>query len=147
MIKWLTNYDKVPPLVGFGVLMTNLVEGLMCLWELRDNIGSSPLLIRLLSFESNPPPKHLREKSLWGQSPKHPEPKSVRHHWSLSVCVIWRLVTLEDCESSSRLGVAFWASRSHCGLPVNEVCEGLEVYLEDLPEWLGEDCVFLAQGE
>ena len=36
----------VPPLVGFGVLMTNLVEGLMCLWELQDNIGSSPLLIR-----------------------------------------------------------------------------------------------------
>ena len=35
----------VPPLVGFGVLMTNLVEGLMCLWELQDNIGSSPSLI------------------------------------------------------------------------------------------------------
>jgi hypothetical protein len=30
---------------------------------------------------------------------------------------------------------------------MNEVCEGLEVYLEDLPEWLGEDCVSLAQGE
>ena len=29
---------------------------------------------------------------------------------------------------------------------VNEVCEGLEVYLEDLPEWLGEDWVSLAQG-
>ena len=49
--------------------------------------------------------------------PKHPEPKSVRHHWSLSVCVTWRLITLEDCESSSRLGVVFWASKSHCGLP------------------------------
>ena len=36
----------VPPLVGFGVLTTNLVEGLMCLWELQDNTGSSPLLIR-----------------------------------------------------------------------------------------------------
>ena len=35
----------VPPLVGFGVLTTNLVEGLMCLWELQDNTGSSPLLI------------------------------------------------------------------------------------------------------
>ena len=35
----------VPPLVGFGVLMTNLVEGLMCLWELQDNTGSSPSLI------------------------------------------------------------------------------------------------------
>ena len=31
--------------------------------------------------------------------------------------MIWRLITLEDCESSSRLGVAFWASKSHCGLP------------------------------
>ena len=48
---------------------------------------------------------------------KHPEPKSVRHHWSLSVCVTRRLITLEDCVSSSRLGVAFWASKSHCGLP------------------------------
>ena len=36
----------VPPLVGFGVLTTNLVEGLMCLWELEDNTGSSPSLIR-----------------------------------------------------------------------------------------------------
>ena len=36
----------VPPLVGFGVLTTNLVEGLMCLWELQDNTGSSPILIR-----------------------------------------------------------------------------------------------------
>ena len=35
----------VPPLVGFGVLTTNLVEGLMCLWELQDNKGSSPSLI------------------------------------------------------------------------------------------------------
>ena len=61
--------------------------------------------------------------------------------------MIWRLITLEDCESSSRLGVAFWASKSHCGSPVNEVCEGLGVYLEDLPEWLGEVCVTLAQGD
>ena len=30
--------------------------------------------------------------------------------------MIWRLITLEDCASSSRLGVAFWASKSHCGL-------------------------------
>ena len=51
------------------------------------------------------------------KKPKHPEPKSVRHHWSLSVCVTWRLITLEDCASSSRLGVSFWASKSHCGLP------------------------------
>ena len=36
----------VPPLVGFGVLTTNLVEGLMCLWELQDNTGSSPSLIQ-----------------------------------------------------------------------------------------------------
>ena len=36
----------VPPLVGFGVLTTNLVEGLMCLWELQDNTCSSPSLIR-----------------------------------------------------------------------------------------------------
>ena len=36
----------VPPLVGFGVLTTNLVEGLMCLWELQDNTGRSPSLIR-----------------------------------------------------------------------------------------------------
>ena len=36
----------VPPLVGFGVLTTNLVEGLMCLWELQDNTGGSPSLIR-----------------------------------------------------------------------------------------------------
>ena len=36
----------MPPLVGFGVLTTNLVEGLMCLWELQDNTGSSPSLIR-----------------------------------------------------------------------------------------------------
>ena len=36
-----------PPLVGFGVLTTNLVEGLMCSWELQDNTGSSPSLIRL----------------------------------------------------------------------------------------------------
>ena len=35
----------VPPLVGFGVLMTNLVEVLMCLRELQDNTGSSPSLI------------------------------------------------------------------------------------------------------
>ena len=36
----------VPPLVGFGVLMANLVEGLMCLWELQDNTGSCAILIR-----------------------------------------------------------------------------------------------------
>ena len=36
----------VPPLVGFGVLTTNLVEGLMCLWELQDNTSRSPSLIR-----------------------------------------------------------------------------------------------------
>ena len=36
----------IPPLVGFGVLTTNLVEGLMCLWELQDNTGRSPSLIR-----------------------------------------------------------------------------------------------------
>ena len=30
---------------------------------------------RLLSFESNPPLKQLRERSLQGQSLKHPEPK------------------------------------------------------------------------
>ena len=36
----------VPPLVGFGVLATNLVEGLMCLWELQDNTGRSPSLIQ-----------------------------------------------------------------------------------------------------
>ena len=36
----------VPPLVGFGVLTTNLVEALMCLWELQDNTDSSPSLIR-----------------------------------------------------------------------------------------------------
>ena len=36
----------VPPLVGFGVLTTNLVDGLMCLWELQDNTGRSPSLIR-----------------------------------------------------------------------------------------------------
>ena len=35
----------VPPLVGFGVFTTNLVEGLMCLWELQDNTSSSPSLI------------------------------------------------------------------------------------------------------
>ena len=36
----------VPALVGFGVLTTNLVEGLMCLWQLHDNTGSSPSLIQ-----------------------------------------------------------------------------------------------------
>ena len=36
----------VPPLVGFRVLTTNLVEGLMCLWELQDNTARSPSLIR-----------------------------------------------------------------------------------------------------
>ena len=36
----------MPPLVGFGVLTTNLVEGLMCLWELQDNTGGGPSLIR-----------------------------------------------------------------------------------------------------
>ena len=36
----------MPPLVGFGVLTTNLVEGLMCLWDLQVNTGSSPSLIR-----------------------------------------------------------------------------------------------------
>ena len=105
------------------------------------------LRVRLLSFESNPPQSIWEREILARTKPKHPEPKSVRHHWSLSVCVTWRLITLEDCASSSWLGVAFWASKRHCGLPVNEVCEGLEVYLEDLPEWLGEDCVSLAQGE
>ena len=38
----------MPPLVGFGVLTTNLVEGLMCLWELQDNTGSSTSLIRFI---------------------------------------------------------------------------------------------------
>ena len=42
----LTVSALVPPLVGFGVLTTNLVEGLMCLWELQDNTGRSPSLIR-----------------------------------------------------------------------------------------------------
>ena len=35
----------------------------------------------------------------------------------------------------------------NCGLPGDRVCEVLEVCLEDLPRVLGEDCVFLAQGE
>ena len=35
----------MPPLVGFGVLTTNLVEGLMCLEELQDNTCRSPSLI------------------------------------------------------------------------------------------------------
>ena len=34
------------PLVGFGVLTTNLVERLMCLWELQDNTAGSLSLIR-----------------------------------------------------------------------------------------------------
>ena len=61
--------------------------------------------------------RSIQERILARTKPKHPEPKSVRHHWSLSVCVTWRLITLDDCVSSSRLGVAFWASKSHCGLP------------------------------
>ena len=36
----------VPPLVGFGVLTTNVVKRLMCLWELQDNTGRSPSLIQ-----------------------------------------------------------------------------------------------------
>ena len=36
----------VPSPVGFIVLTTNLVEGLMCLWELKDNTGNSLSLIR-----------------------------------------------------------------------------------------------------
>ena len=36
----------MPPLVGFGVLMTNLVEGLMCLWDSQENTGRSPSLIQ-----------------------------------------------------------------------------------------------------
>ena len=47
----------VPPLVGFGVLTTNLVEGLMCLWELQDNTGRSPSLIRF-SYQRWPPKRY-----------------------------------------------------------------------------------------
>ena len=87
-----------------------------------------------------PTSKPLKEKiHSEEKSPNHPEPEQIGHHLSLLVCVIWRLITLEDCESSRWLSVAFRASKRHCGLPVNEVCEGLGVYLEDLPEWLGED--------
>ena len=35
----------------------------------------------------------------------------------------------------------------NCGSPGDRVCEGLEVCPEDLPRVLGEDCVFLAQGD
>ena len=57
------------------------------------------------------------------------------------------LVTFEDCVSSRRLGVMVWASKRNCGLPSDQVCEGLEVTCEDLPLLLGEVCVILAQGE
>ena len=57
------------------------------------------------------------------------------------------LVTLEDCVSSRRLGVMVRASKRNCGLPSDQVCEGLEVTCEDLPRVLGEACVILAQGE
>ena len=40
-----------------------------------------------------------------------------------------------------------WASKRNCGLPSDQVCEGLEVTCEDLPLLLGEVCVILAQGE
>jgi len=49
----------VPPLVGFGVLTTNLVEGLVCLWQLQDNTGSSP------TFDSVYLPEMI-PKNVWG---------------------------------------------------------------------------------
>ena len=45
---------------------------------------------------------HLR--SIWERDPCEDKaqntqsPKSVWHHWSISVRVIWRLITLEDCD-------------------------------------------------
>ena len=60
----------VPPLVGFGVLTTNLFEGLMCLWELQDNTGSSPSLIRF-TYQRWPLKnlrRHWRHGVLWRYS-------------------------------------------------------------------------------
>ena len=57
------------------------------------------------------------------------------------------VVTFEDCVSSRRLGVMVWASKRNCGSPSDQVCEGLEVTYEELPQVLGEVYVNLAQGE
>jgi hypothetical protein len=46
-------------------------------------------------------------------------------------------ITFEDCHSSRRLGVNFWAPKCNCGMPVDKYVKVLEVYLEDLPRVIG----------
>ena len=79
----------VPPLVGFGVLTTNLVEGLMCLWELQDNTGSSPSLIRF-SYQRWPL-KMYEDIEVKGGMWRH-------SHWRL-----WQEKTLREDYGARRL--------------------------------------------
>ena len=79
----------VPPLVGFGVLTTNLVEGLMCLWELQDNTGRSPSLIRF-SYQRWPL-KMYEDIEVKGGMWRH-------SHWRL-----WQEKTLHEDYGARRL--------------------------------------------
>ena len=79
----------VPPLVGFGVLTTNLVEGLMCLWELQDNTGRSPSLIRF--YYQRWPPKLYEDIEVKGGIWRY-------SHWRL-----WQEKTSHEAYGARRL--------------------------------------------
>ena len=92
----------VPPLVGFGVSTTNLVEGLMCLWELQDNTGRSPSLIRF-SYQRWPL-KMYEDIEVKGGMWRH-------SHWRL-----WHEKTLSEDYGARRLScfvVSFSSLLSH----------------------------------
>ena len=92
----------VPPLVGFGVLTTNLVEGLTCLWELQENTGRSPSLIRF-SYQRWPL-KMCEDIEVKGGMWRH-------SHWRL-----WQEKTLREDYGARRLScfvVCFSSLLSH----------------------------------
>ena len=123
----------VPPLVGFGVLTTNLVEGLMCLWELQDNTGSSPILIR---FTYQRWPLKICEDiedngGLWRYS-----------HWRLWHEKTWaKTMEREDCVVSLFPFLLCWVIGTTVllsGVQVNKV-RVTEVMLNPNPMSSGED--------
>ena len=123
----------VPPLVGFGVLTTNLVEGLMCLWELQDNTGSSPSLIRF-TYRRWPLKCVKKLKTMVVCEAIHVEDYDMRRHWV-------KTMEREDCVVLLFPFLLCWVIGTTIlliGVPVNKV-RVTEVMLKQNPMSLSED--------
>ena len=123
----------VPPLVGFWVLTTNLVEGLMCLWELQDNTGRSPSLIRF--FYQRWPLKMYEDIEVKGGIEHiHIEDYDKRRHWVKTMKREDLVVSLFPFLLCWVIGTTVLLS----GVPVNKV-RVTEVMLNQNPMSSSED--------